>query len=37
VRVEIGTDALTFELLGQAAGDAFFTATWETAPFVRRR
>jgi hypothetical protein len=36
VRVEIGADTLTFELLGDGATDAFFTATWETAPFVRR-
>lgn len=36
VRVEIGTDTLTFELIGEGAADAFFTATWETAPFVRR-
>jgi hypothetical protein len=37
VRVEIGANTLTFELLGDGAADAFFTATWETAPFVRRR
>jgi hypothetical protein len=37
VRVEIGPNTLTFELLGDGAADAFFTATWETAPFVRRR
>jgi hypothetical protein len=36
VRVEITPNALTFELLGEGAADAFFTATWETAPFVRR-
>jgi hypothetical protein len=37
VRVEIGANTLTFELLGDGAADPFFTATWETAPFVRRR
>jgi hypothetical protein len=37
VRVEFGPDTLTFELLGDGAADAFFTATWETAPYVRRR
>jgi hypothetical protein len=37
VRVEFGANTLTFELLGDGAGDAFFTSTWETAPFVRRR
>jgi hypothetical protein len=36
VRVEIGPNTLTFELLGDGAADSFFTATWETAPFVRR-
>jgi hypothetical protein len=37
VRVEFGANTLTFELLGDGAADPFFTATWETAPFVRRR
>jgi hypothetical protein len=36
LRVEIGRDLLTFELLGDGAADPWFTATWETAPFVRR-
>jgi hypothetical protein len=36
MRVTYGADALEFELLGDAASDAFFTATWEAAPFVRR-
>jgi hypothetical protein len=36
LRVEITPDALTFELLGEGAGDPWFTATWEVAPFVRR-
>jgi hypothetical protein len=36
LRVTFGADALTFTLLGDAASDAFFTATWEAAPFVRR-
>jgi hypothetical protein len=36
LRVTVGADALAFELLGDAASDPFFTATWEAAPFVRR-
>ena len=28
-------DRLTFDLLGRAGADAFFVATWESAPFVR--
>ena len=36
VRVTFGEDVLRFELLGAAATDPFFTAAWESAPFVRR-
>jgi hypothetical protein len=36
MRVTFGAGALGFELLGDAASDPFFTATWEAAPFVRR-
>jgi hypothetical protein len=32
-RVEIGDDILSFEMLGDAASDPWFTATWETAQF----
>jgi len=31
-----GGGRLTFERLGDGARDPFFTATWETAAFLRR-
>lgn len=31
----IDGDGVTFDLVGRAASDAFFVATWESAPFVR--
>jgi hypothetical protein len=36
VRVRITPEALTFKLLGDGGNDAFFVATWEVAPFVKR-
>lgn len=36
VRVQITPEALTFKLLGDGGKDAFFVATWEVAPFVKR-
>jgi hypothetical protein len=35
VAFRIDGDHVTFDLLGRAASDAFFVATWESAPFVR--
>ena len=33
---EIDGDQVTFDLLGRGGSDAFFVATWESAPFVKR-
>jgi len=35
-RFEIDGDRVTFDLIGRGGSDAFFVATWESAPFVRR-
>ena len=34
LNVEIGSDSLTFRLLGRGASDPWFLATWQVAPFV---
>lgn len=35
-RFEIEGDQLRFDLIGRGGSDAFFVATWESAPFVKR-
>jgi len=35
VAFRIEGNRVSFDLLGRGASDAFFVATWESAPFVR--
>jgi len=37
LRVDIGDDSLTFELLDRGARDPWFVSTWQVAPFARVR